>query len=201
MRREGIRNRRGFSLVELLVVVAIMLAIAAYAMPNMLSAISDYRLKNTMSQVVGLYQQQRIEAVRGNTVRTSPTATTVSGGTALYIDRNENGSYDAGEPLVVFPNKIGIATSGAPTMNTSLLGYNPQPLTTPIRFNARGLPCLGTSPCANPDTSSGSAKPVGFVIYFKNDKSFGQTGWGAITITPAGRIKSWFYSGSTYGAN
>jgi prepilin-type N-terminal cleavage/methylation domain-containing protein len=196
-------DRSGFSLLEIVIVLAIMLVIAAYALPNVMSAISDYRLRNTISQVGALYQQQRMVGVQTNSVATIPDAATVNGRTIAYIDRNNNSQYDGGEPMVEFPNKISVVKSGAPTFASSLVNYTPQLQSTYIvRFNARGLPCLGTppAPCVNLDISTTPPKPIGFLIYFKNDKSFGQTGWGAITITPGGRIKTWFYNGSTYEA-
>ncbi len=209
MRRANAKRRRGFSLVELVVVVAIMLAIAAYATPNIMSAVSDYRLKGSMTSVAGLYQQQRMQAVRLNSVYTSPTPTTVNGATTVWFEGpGGNGTYDAGEPMIQLPQNISVVTSGAPTFdpNAMGLGYTPVSQSTyKVRFNQRGLPCVTTSstsaiPCLNLDTTStpGTATPIGFLIYFKNNKSFGETGYGAITITPAGRIRTWFYTGSTY---
>ena len=201
MRRTRLDERRGFSLVELIIVMAIMLAIAAYAIPSTLSAISDYRLKNTMTQVAGLYQQQRIRAVQTNKVVTSPAATTINNRQVVYIDLNGNSQYNAGEPMIEFPNKIQVVTSGAPTLSTSsLTSYSALTwISTYVTFNARGLPCLGTSnPCPNLDSSVTPPKQIGFLIYFKNNKSFGQTGWGEVTITPAGRINTWAYNGSSY---
>ncbi|MGE5111430.1 MAG: Tfp pilus assembly protein FimT/FimU [Acidobacteriaceae bacterium] len=207
MRRTELEEQRGFSLVELVIVMAIMLAIAAYAIPSTLSAISDYRLKNTMTQVAGLFQQQRIQAVRLNSVVTSPQAQTINGRTVRWFDTpststatHTDNQYDAGEPMIEFPNKIQIATSGAPTLSASVAGFSAQSTTTAIKFNARGLPCIVTTTCVNLDTTTNPSTPkqIGFLIYFKNNKSFGQTGWGAVTISPSGRINTWVYNGSSY---
>ena len=182
MQKLKVRDWRGFSLLELVIVVAIMLAISAYAIPNVISAIGDYKLKNTMSQVAGICQQQRMVAVRTNAT-VQVTSTTVAG---------------------LLPKGVSRVTSGAPTLDTTsyLSSYGvtnyqaqDQSSTYAAQFNSRGLPCAGLlTACSNWD----GTKQVGFLIYFKMDKTLGGSGWGAITITPAGRINTWFYSGSSY---
>ncbi len=180
MRRFHLKARHGFSLLELVVVVAIMLAIAAYAIPNLLSAIGDYKLRNTMSQVAAICQQRRIQAVRAN-------STVVIDGAVIAnaLPRGVTSSL---------PSTI----SGAPNFNTNALAnYNAQAQSVPVQFNARGLPCVGiATACSNWDTANN--EQVGFLIYFKMDKTLGGSGYGAITITPAGRIRTWFYTASAY---
>jgi hypothetical protein len=44
-------------------------------------------------------------------------------------------------------------------------------------------------------TNAGS---TGFIEYFKDNRIGGSGGWAAISITPAGRIKRWFWSGSAW---
>ncbi len=179
MQRLKSQARRGFSLLELVVVVAIILAISAYAIPNVITAIGNYKLKNTMSQVAGICQQQRMQAVRTNAI--------------VQIDGTAIAS--------ALPQGITRVTSGAPALDTSnlssygLSNYVAQNQDTNViaKFNARGLPCAGT-PCSN---LVGTTQ-VGYLIYFKMEKTLGGSRWGAITITPAGRINTWFYSGTSY---
>lgn len=183
MQRFRFNARRGFSMLELVIVVAIMLAISAYAIPNVISAIGDYKLKNTMSQVAGICQQQRMLAVRTNAT-IQVTSVTITGALPKNLSR-----VTSGAPVLDTTNlsNYGVTTYQAESQDSSYLA----------QFNARGLPCVGAlSACSNIDPTSG--KQVGFLIYFKMDKALGGSGWGAITITPAGRINSWFYSGSTY---
>ncbi len=168
-------------MLELVVVVAIILAISAYAIPNVITAIGNYKLKNTMSQVAGICQQQRMQAVRSN-------STVQIGSTAIAS---------------ALPQGVTRVTSGAPTLDTSnlssygLSNYVAQNQDTNViaKFNARGLPCFGNAgACSN----LAGTTPVGYLIYFKMDKTLGGSRWGAITITPAGRINTWFYSGTSY---
>ncbi|MDT8066681.1 MAG: prepilin-type N-terminal cleavage/methylation domain-containing protein [Terriglobia bacterium] len=180
MQKFEVEGRRGFTLLELVVVVAIMLAIAAYAIPNVLRAMADYKLKNTMMQVAAICQQQRMQAVRTNSTLQVNSAALAS----------------------ALPRGVTAFATGAPTLDPSTFSgssaYEPEVATVPVQFNSRGLPCVGTaSACSNWDTS-GKGQQVGFLIYFKMDKTMGGTGWGAITIMPAGRINTWFYDGASY---
>ena len=201
MSRLGNGTRRGFSLVELIMVMAIMLAVAAIAIPKFVTAVSDYRLKSSMAQAAGMLQQQRMHAVRLNTTLQLSRGTKDNGRTYGWVDlAGGTADYVAPDPYVELPKNISVVSSGYPGDATSGLSYTAQNVSTAvIKFNARGLPCVGTGgACSNVVTVAGSPQQVGFVIYFKNDKSFGVSGWGAITITPAGRIRSWFYNGSSY---
>jgi hypothetical protein len=77
---------------------------------------------------------------------------------------------------------------GAPDeISTSDLGFTPQ--TGDPSFNSRGLPCVYDSGVCTTN--------VGFIYYFKDERVSGG-GWAAISISPAGRIKRWFWSGSDW---
>lgn len=193
MPRAG-KNRRGFSLLELVVVLGIMLSVSAIAMPRFISFVSLYRLRNTMSQGAGFLQQVRIQAVRLNTTL-SVTPGTANGETIAWANLpGGSANYDAGEPFFQLPRGIVVNNTGHPGDATTGLGYTPQPPTSAvIQFNARGLPCVGT-PCANFDGTN----QVGFVVYFQNTGIFGVSNWGAITVTPAGRIRTWVWNGTSY---
>jgi len=77
-----------------------------------------------------------------------------------------------------------------PTIDNSDLGLLSNPLTTDPTFNSRGLPCL----YVNPGTCTTNN---GFIQYFRDDR-IGSGAWAAISITPAGRFKRWFWNGSKW---
>lgn len=208
MRVAAKRTDGGFTLVELLVVLAIMMVVAAMATPNMLTAVANYRLKSSASGLAGLLQQSRITAVRMNN-RIALRWDTVNSRQRVYIDvptglpPAANGTYDAGEPMMVFTKNVSLVTTGFPGDASTGLGYTVQTLGSNPRFSPRGLPCVmltsggsGTPSVCKTLDSSGVA--VGFVLYMKSDNVFGSTGWAALTITPGGRIKSWMYQGNKW---
>lgn len=200
----NLRKRRGFSLLELMIVVIIMLAVAAIAIPSFTTYISTYRLRGAMTDVAGMLQQMRMEAVKRNTTLAVSTDTA---GTMAWVNLPTaagTSNWDAGEPFVLLPRNISAQSSGYPGSNTleTSLGYTKQDITSssPLRFNTRGLPCVidtSVSPiCENYNVST--SQQVGYVLYFRNDGAYGVPGWGAITITPAGRIRTWLWNGSSY---
>ena len=64
-------NRAGFSLQEVLVVVAIGLIVTAVALPSMSNAIANMKLRASMTSVSGLLQNTRSMAVKENTIKTA----------------------------------------------------------------------------------------------------------------------------------
>ena len=78
---------------------------------------------------------------------------------------------------------------GAPTAvdPVSQLGFTP--LTSDASFNSTGLPCA---------YNSGTCPNNGFIYYFHDSRPAGQTGWAALSISPAGRLKKWYWNGSTW---
>lgn len=76
----------------------------------------------------------------------------------------------------------------APTaLDAATLGFIPQ--TGDPSFNTTGLPCV---------YSGGLCTNYGFVYYFTDTRPMGQSGWAALSISPAGRLKEWFWNGSAW---
>jgi Tfp pilus assembly protein FimT len=179
----------GFSIVELSIVLGIALVVSAMAVPNLISAVSDFKLRSNVSDLSGMMQRARMEAVRQNKIVTIRTAT-VSGTQEFYADLNNNGAFDAREPRFFIPTNMTVPTTGSPSGLTTASGITTV-LTPPIRFNARGLSCVNAA-CTTPANGSG------FVYYFRDTRPLGVNGWAALTVTPAGRVKSWWWTGSAW---
>src|SRR5229473_1471779 len=103
----------GFSLIELLIVVFVVMVVAALAVPNILLAVSNIRLRSSAGDLAGLMQQARILAAKNNTTYTVLYGTR-NGAQIAYIDLNGNGSFDNGEPLMQFSGTT-VPASGAPS--------------------------------------------------------------------------------------
>lgn len=99
----------GFTLVELLVTIALMGIMAAFAIPSMNSFVANARLNNRVEQLANLFRFAKAEAVRlnapvvvcGVTIRSDGRSNGQCGavnstGWFAYADINRNGRYDNG---------------------------------------------------------------------------------------------------------
>jgi prepilin-type N-terminal cleavage/methylation domain-containing protein len=195
------RQREGFSLQEVLVVIAIGLMITAMAAPIMSNAIANIKLRSSLTSVSGLLQNTRASAVQQNKTktachfsRTSPPyslvyfvkdATTCTSSTTADTT---DAQVELEAPITPYDTPMG---AGAPAaIDDATLGLTSDPLTTDPSFNSRGLPCAYSG-----GTCSASQA---FIQYFKDNRIGGSGGWAAISISPAGRIKRWFWNGSSW---
>ena len=189
------KSERGFSLIELLIVVTIILLISAMAIPQIQRVQTRYKLDTSGHAVAGLLQQARLQAVRSN----QPAYAQFDPGTPnlMYVN-NDKTAYVAGNGESV------VATNGTVTLQTAninnldlgqlnaYLGVGTGSIKvetpgTPVGFNARGLPCMG--PLANPavcQQTDGGQIPAFLLLM-----TTGQGDWEAVTVTAAGRTKAW----------
>lgn len=204
----------GFSLIELVVVVVIILTIAGFAIPAVMSAMRQARLRGASSDYSGLLEQARIYAIRDNRYYSTYVLATAGSTIAqAYVDMlpksstggsgNGGTSVTSGDPEITLSSEV-VEEPVANAPSTSNLESQLLPATTPVTptdtsataatFGPRGLPCTpinvtGGTVC---DSSGG---PTAYWTFFKNVHS---GTWQAVTITPAGRIQKWYYSGSSW---
>jgi len=194
MYTEARRSRcRGFSLIELMIVIGVLLILGVIAIPNMMTVISNARLQGGGTNLSGLLQSCRTLAINQNTTMTTHFMVLANGPVAFVKKASDasglNGKdtqVQLGAPLTKVTTPTG---PGAPAaLTTTELGFTA--VTTDPSFNSRGLPCA---------YSGGVCPTSGFVYYFKDNRPMGKIGWIAVSVSPAGRIKRWIYSGVAWG--
>src|SRR5881227_2875011 len=169
--------REGFSLIELLIVVAISMIAAAMALPLVSNAVNQIHLSSSATDYANLLQRARMRAVQDDTyyqIRTQ----TLSGDPIAYVDINKNGSYDTGEPMMVFASGVtDKAQSAGPALanlkslflpSGSVAQGSLQSTMIPI-FGPRGLPCV-VSGSACPYLDAGG-KPFSYLLFVQNTQN------------------------------
>src|SRR5437764_13869956 len=186
----------GFSLIELLIVVAISMIAAAMALPLASNAVNQIQLSSSATDYANLLQRARMRAVQDDTYYQIQTQT-LSGDPIAYVDINKNGSYDTGEPMMVFASGVTYkAQSTGPALSNLKSLFLPsgpvaqgslQPTAIPI-FGPRGLPCV-VSGSACPYLDAGG-QPFSYLLFIQNTQN---NRWEAVTLNPAARIREWAY--------
>jgi type II secretory pathway pseudopilin PulG len=192
----------GFSLIELLLVVFVVIVVLAVAIPNVLLAVSNIRLRASAADLAGLMQQARILAAKNNTTYAVLFGTR-NGAQIAYIDLNGNGAFDTGEPMTEFSGTT-VPAAGTPSGSGGQppgyvlvgdTGTGSYDNTNTLGYTGRGLPC-------NYDTTTTpatcSTPPAKYFVYYLSDRRVGAAGWAAVVVTKGGRTKVVTWNGTSW---
>jgi Tfp pilus assembly protein FimT len=190
----------GFSILELVIVCAVALFLAAIATPQFLRISYNIRLKSAASDVSGLMQEARILAAKNNTIYTINFPTGGGGQVCIYDVTASTPVCVANQRTVNFSSATQIASSapsggsGQPSTYT-LVGDSGNTVYTngtTLGYSSRGLPCsYASSACSTPAGGY-------FVYYLTDTRPDGSVGWAAVVVTRAGRSKAITWNGSSW---
>lgn len=196
----GIAASKGFSLLEIVIVMAVMLCLAGVAFPIFTKISYNVRLKSAAVNLSGLMQQARILAARQNAVYTVVIPNT-GGQACINLNPGVNTGCDSTEPLITFNSNVTPAAAapdgsgGTPTaylLSGDTGTGTPYDNATTLGYSARGLPCAYvSSTCTTPPTTY-------FVYYLKDPRPDGTIGWAAVVVTRTGRTKSFTWNGASW---
>jgi Tfp pilus assembly protein FimT len=184
------RRPAGFSLLELIVVTFILIVIGVIALPNMVNVVSNARLHGGATSLSAMLQNCRMLAVKENKTKTTYFDIMANGPVAYVKNATDvNTALASGDPQVQLGTPLTryVTPTGADAPTTLDPGFTAS--TGNPSFNPSGLPCA---------YSGGNCTNSGFVYYFKDRRPMGKSGWAAVSISPAGRIKRWFWDGSNW---
>lgn len=188
------KKGQGFSLIELVVVVAIIMIVASISVPRLLNTVSDINLRYFATNYSGLLQSARMQAVRKNTFYTLQSTTLPSGGSGYYV-HFQGAAYTAGDPLLPLGNRITVHPgTGSGATNEATLTCGPSCTfnagASNPSFNARGLPCVAAAGACPQNPGQG------FVVFLSNSSVTGNISWASVIITPSGHMQIWTSDGS-----
>lgn len=123
------RRERGISIVEMLIVVAMIGIVTAFAVMQISGAQRAMRLTNSAREFMGWLEKARVDSVRRNPLKKEEMARveiTAANSYTVYIDQNGDGTLDPGRTVTI-PASQGVSFSG---INVPQV----------IRYNWRGRP-------------------------------------------------------------
>src|SRR5262249_13329304 len=194
----GKRDHDGFSFLELTIVLCVGLLLTAMGIPRVNTFIANAKMRASMTTVSGFFQNVRMLAIKNNgTITARHFNRTVLPFSLVYYAKpaadtsttpvTADSQVELEAPIDAYNTPTGTGAPAAITNTT--LGLSADPQTGDPSFNSRGLPCA---------YSSGTCLNAAFIKYFKDNRTGGSGGWAAISVTPAGRIKRWFWNGSAW---
>jgi type IV fimbrial biogenesis protein FimT len=94
------RKQRGFSLLEIVIVVAILGIILSIAIPNFADMLAEQRARSAASEIVGDLTLARIEAIKQQRRVIFEKGASWKDGWSVYVDTNGSNSLTAGEVVI-----------------------------------------------------------------------------------------------------
>jgi type IV fimbrial biogenesis protein FimT len=175
-------HSRGFSIVELVVSLCVLLILTAIAIPSLMQSFRTYQLNDAAARLSDLLKFARFEAVRRNTAVTLRIFQLPSNNWILWTDSNNNGTADPTEKQVLITGFATLLPAGAPP-NTGSITATLGPVTalttisgsnTSVSFDARGA-VVGLS--AN--------------VLYVGSLTNPEYGYRAVILLPSGATQIW----------
>lgn len=92
------RRQAGFTLVELIIVIAMIIVVTAITIPGIISWLPNYRLRSAAQDLLSNIQKAKLEAVKRNIVTSVSLNNT---GYTVFVDTGPDFVYNSGDPVVV----------------------------------------------------------------------------------------------------
>jgi prepilin-type N-terminal cleavage/methylation domain-containing protein len=198
----GTPSGAGFSLVELMVVMAIVLVVSAFAIPTLTTTIDGIRLRGALGSASNIAQRCRMQAIKRNTYQRLHFSTCGNRLVLFVTDGTDAAACPAAAgnslssqtwPGTQFSIPGTPTGAGAPPVLTNTLMWGTSTVTvysnTDPYFNSRGLPCQV------PAAGAACGMTGGFIYYYRYQNA-GHTRWAATSISPAGRVETWIWNGT-----
>jgi prepilin-type N-terminal cleavage/methylation domain-containing protein len=175
---------RGFTIVELVVVMAVIMIISAVALPSFMRAYRTYQLDDAATQVAGILKFTRYEAIRVNVPAATPLKAQIlqsAAGTYVFADSNNNGTVQGTEKQILFSQNVNLVSAATPP-NTAGLA------------TAVGVAALTNVSITNGSVAfdqRGAVTPAAVNVLYIGNLSLPNLGDRAVIVLPSGAIQIW----------
>src|SRR6202158_1515190 len=119
--KRNTRRMRGFSLLEILVVVAVILIVTGITVPVVNRSVMTYRLTDAATQVTSNIKMARFEAIRTDALVTWQIKEAANT-TTMFVDTDRNGTFSPKVKAVIFNSNIHVVPVGTVTTTGGLRG-------------------------------------------------------------------------------
>jgi|HubBroStandDraft_6_1064221.scaffolds.fasta_scaffold101839_2 prepilin-type N-terminal cleavage/methylation domain-containing protein len=185
--------RNGFSLVELVLSLAVLLVITTLAIPVVVRSLQTYQLNSTASQLAGMLKFTKFDAIRQNT-HVNFQIVQIATNWVVWADSNGDGAPDGAEPQMVLPiggNDTLLPQSSVPSPSpiAATLGSGGTPLpwtvlsgaNASIMYDQRGVVVSG---------AGGAVVSTVYAFYLGNPND-PNAGYRAVITLPSGAVQVW----------
>jgi prepilin-type N-terminal cleavage/methylation domain-containing protein len=186
------RRSRGLTMIELMMVLAVILITSAISMPSFIRAYQRYQVNDAATRMANVIKFTRYEAIRRNTpVNYVIGQTPAPARTIAWTDSNGNGAPDNLERQLIFsPNVTLFAAGNVQNLAGLILAANVGPLiplsntNAVVQFDQRGA--------VNPP-------PAGALVSFVGSVGLPDAGFRAVILLPSGSMQVWQQDGTNGG--
>jgi prepilin-type N-terminal cleavage/methylation domain-containing protein len=173
---------RGFSLIEVVIALAVILILSAVALPAFVNAYRMYQLTDAATQFAGLLKFTRFEAIRLNTnvscqIQQVASVPPVTNAWADSLPTPEDGVEDANEKQLLFSGAVNLVPAAAVPNAAGLAA-------------AAGVPALATNNVITFDRRGAAKTALAYVFYLSNQNDPG-AGARAVILLPSGSVQIW----------
>jgi Tfp pilus assembly protein FimT len=175
---------RGFTILELVIVLALMMIVTAISMPSFLRIIRTYQLNDAATQVAGVLKFTRYEAIRVNIPAATPLTTRIlqsASGTNIFTDSNNSGNLQNTEKQILFSRNVNLVSAGTPPNTAGLAA-------------AVGVAALTNVSLTNGSIAfdhRGALTPAAVNVLYVGNLALPNLGDRAVIVLPSGSIQIW----------